>query len=116
MSYDLYCYRSTLGIPDAQEAQGVVESIKAAEEAGITSLSDSGAKERLAAALISHNPRLRRFAQQPLKHIELNPPEGDLAVQFLIYDDHVDITVPLLVRRQSSRSAFCSVVELFEGD
>ena len=68
-------------------------------------------KEKLAAALITHNPRLERFsfdyskiaeslritepeARARYTHIELNPAEGDLAVQLTVYGDHVDIAIP----------------------
>ena len=61
MSYDLYCYRATSAIPDLAEARTLVEAINAAEEAGAAEAEPSDTKEKITAALISHNPRLEPF-------------------------------------------------------
>src|SRR5262249_42183909 len=105
MSYDLYCYRPASGIPDVREAQSIVEAINAAEEAGDSPPASSDLRERIAIALIEHNPRLERFdfdytkiaesqkisedeARLRYQHAELNPPEGDLAIQLTVSHDH----------------------------
>jgi len=111
MSYDLYCYRSSSGVPSKTEAEATVDAFNAAEEAGTPSQTFADKKEKLATALIKHNPRLERFkfdydkiaeslkiseheARERYQHVELNTPEGDLAVQLIVYDEHVDISIP----------------------
>lgn len=111
MSYDLYCYRSSSGFPSRTEAEATVDAFNAAEEAGTARRTSADTKEKLATALIQHNPRLERFkfdydkiseslkisvheARERYQHIELNPPEGDLAIQLTVYDEHVDISIP----------------------
>lgn len=111
MSYDLYCYRSASGVPDAAEAQSVVEAINAAEEAADANAASSGTKEKIVAAIVKHNPRLEPFqfdyvaiaesqkiseaeARSRYQYAELNPPEGDLAIQVTVHDDHVFISIP----------------------
>lgn len=111
MSYDLYCYRSALGDPNSAEAEALVEAINTAEEAGEKKPTSSDTKEKITAALIAHNPRLEPFkfdyskiaefqkisedeARSSYQHVELNPPEGDLAIQLTVYDDHVFISIP----------------------
>jgi hypothetical protein len=111
MSYDLYCYRAVSDGPDVAEAEALVEAINAAEEAGDTKPTSSDTKDRITAALIAHNPRFERFkfdhskiaeslkisedeALLRYQHVELNPPEGDLAIQLTVYDYHVFISIP----------------------
>jgi hypothetical protein len=111
MSYDLYCYRASSGLPNVAEARALVEAINAADEAGDTKPTTDDTKERITAALIGHNPRLERFefdygkiaesqkisedeARSRYQHAELNPPEGDPAIQLTVYDDHVFISIP----------------------
>jgi hypothetical protein len=105
-SYDLYCYRSTLAVPIVTEAQALFESFNADEEAGRTRVAISDVKDKITSALMEYNPRLERLqfdfaeigkeanisereARARFQHIELNPPEGDLAIQLTVYDDHV---------------------------
>jgi hypothetical protein len=111
MSFDLYCYRSTSVVPSATEAQALIESFNADEEAGRTRDTIADVKEKIVSALMEYDPRLERFqfdygkmakaanisereARARFQHIELNPPEGDLAIQLTVYDDHVFITIP----------------------
>jgi len=109
MSYDFYCYRPSSDKPSAEEAQGII----VAQENG-TFRDDPDAreiKEKIAAALINFNPRLERFifdyskiaemnkvseeqARARWNHIELNPPEKDLAIQAWIHWDHVLFSIP----------------------
>jgi hypothetical protein len=123
MSYDLYCYAPASSVPDATEAQALVELFNADEEAGITKNATSEAKEKIAAALMECNPRLERFqfdfgeiakaakiseqeARARYQHIELNPAEGDLAIQLTVHDDHVDITVPYWYKGSDADGVF----------
>ena len=126
MSYDLYCYRSSSNVPNVKEAQDVIESLNADEEAGRNSAAPSEIKERVVAALMQHNPRLERFqfdyraiaeadnipeaeARTKYRHVELNPPEGDLAIQLVVYDDHVFVTIPYWYGRDTDR-VFSSIL------
>ena len=123
MSYDLYCYRPVSATPDVSEARVIVEGINAAEEVGDSRATSSETRERITAALIEHNPRLQRFrfdyakiaesqrisedeAHSRYQHAELNPPEGDLAIQLTVYDDHVLISVPYWYRGSQADQVF----------
>jgi hypothetical protein len=109
MSYDFYCYRPTSEQPDSQEALAAIQS-----EENQVYRNDSEAqaiKQKIAGALIAYNPRLEPFkfdyneiarimnlsveqARAQWNHIELNPPEGDLAIQAQIQWDHVSFEIP----------------------
>lgn len=109
MSYDVYCYRPNSEVPDAKEA----ETIITAEEDAVFRDDEEARKikQSIATALIEHNPRLEPFkfdhneiarmlkvsvdeAQARWNHIELNPPEGELAIQLTIHWDNVILTIP----------------------
>ena len=111
MSYDVYCYRPSSASPNLAEAESIVGKITEAEESGGTKDSGSQVRESIAAALLSHNPRLERFrfdydeiasslkipepeARLRFQQAELTPPEGDLAIQLTVHNDHVFITIP----------------------
>ena len=109
MSYDFYCYRPISNLPLVSEAQGVIRS-----EEGEVRRDDDEAREmkqKIADALIEFNPRLEPFkldhaeiakamkisveeAKAQWNHIELNPPDGDLAIQLTIHWDHVSVEIP----------------------
>jgi len=122
VSYDLYCYRATSSFPEVAEARALIEAINAAEEAG-DAKPPSLTKETITAALIDHNPRLERFkfdyekmaesqkisedeARSRYQYVELNPPEGDLAIQLTVYDDHVFISIPYWYRGLTADQVF----------
>ena len=94
-----------------------------AEEAGDSKGTSSDTGERITAALMEHNPRLERVkfdytkiaesqkisvdeAHLRYQHAELNPPEGDLAVQLTVYDDHVSISIPYWYRSTEANQVF----------
>lgn len=120
MSYDIYCYKSKLGKPDLEEADSVIEADndKSAKKA-----KDPTTKQAIVKALTTHNPRLEAFdfdygeiakltsstieeARNKFDHIELNHPDGDLAVQITVYDNHVFITVPFWYQGQKAEQVF----------
>jgi hypothetical protein len=126
MSYDVYCYRPTSDIPDVGEARTIVEQLNLEEEEGRSNRASSEIKEKIAAALIEHNPRLERFrfkyeeiakatniskeeAASKYQHIELNPPEGDLAIQLIIYEDHLLVTMPYWYAGNDAHQLFSSL-------
>jgi len=128
MSYDLYCYRANSATPNAAEAEALVEAINAAEEAGSTQQTSSDTKERITAALIEHNPRLEPFkcdyikiaeslkipeaeARSRYQHVELNPPEGYLAIQLTVYDDHVFLSIPYWYHGSKADQVFSHLSE-----
>jgi len=128
MSYDLYCYRSQSAEPDVNEARRIIDSFNADEEAGQIRSGDPELKERIATALIQYNPRLERFefdyraiaeadkiseaqAKALYQHVELNPPEGDLAIQLIIHDDHVFITMPYWYKGEAADRLFSTVAD-----
>jgi hypothetical protein len=127
MSYDVYCYRSSSSLLDATEAQALVEAMNEAEEAGETR-GTSGTKEKITAALVEYNPRLEPFkfdyskiaqsrnisedeARARYQHVELNPPEGDLAIQLTVYDDHVFLAIPYWYSGSKADHAFSQLSE-----
>ena len=109
MSYDVYCYRPSSDVPNTEEGLNVISP-----EENATYRDDEEAREikrRISDALIKHNPRLEPFkidhhevaksmnisyeqAKAQFNHIELNPPQTDLATQLTVYWDHVFITIP----------------------
>jgi len=128
MSYDLYCYQSVSGTPNAAEAEALVDAMNAAEEAGNKKPTSSDTKEKITAALIEHNPRLESFkfdyskiaelqkisedeARSLYRHVELNPPEGDLAIQLTVYDDHVFISIPYWYQTSKADQVFLQCSE-----
>ncbi|HEX2712896.1 MAG TPA: hypothetical protein VHM88_11910, partial [Candidatus Acidoferrales bacterium] len=87
----MYCYRPQSDVPDAREAQALIQS----EEGAVRRDDDEARsiKRKIADALLKYNPRLEPFkfdhneiarlmnitreqAQAQWNHIELNPPEG----------------------------------------
>jgi hypothetical protein len=55
-------------------------------------------------------------AKAQWNHIELDPPEGDLAIQLTIHCDQVPITIPLLVHRSQGRRGIYSGNFISAGD
>ncbi len=109
MSYDLYCFSVKSDPPHLGEARAFLDS----QEAGEAPETDTARalKRRIADALLACNPRLQEFkidyatiartqkiseeeARVKFTHIELDPPEGDAAVQIIMYNDHVAINMP----------------------
>ena len=128
MSYDIYCYRSSSAIPSVAEARELVEAVNAAEEEGSARERSSSAREELTAALMRHNPRLERFkfnyteiaeslkisedeARLRYQHVELNPPENDLAIQLTVDDDHVFISIPYWYQGSKADQVFLQLSE-----
>ncbi len=118
MSYDIYCYKSRLDRPDLEEAQNAIE-VDAEEETN----SDPETKLKIAKALVEYNPRLEYFeidyqeiaklqkttieeSKKTFSHIELNAPEGDLAIQITIFDNNVSVTVPYWYSGDKAREVF----------
>ena len=106
MSYDLYCYKSTTGSPDADEAEVVISPENEIEP----SVDEWKQMNAVASALISFDPRLEIFqfdhkkiaenqsisideARRLTNYIEVNTPEDDANyVQFNITRDHVSLS------------------------
>lgn len=123
MSYDIYCYKSELCRPDIEEAQMALEVDDETE-----TYSDPETKLKIAKALIEFNPRLESFdfdfkeiaklqgtaideAKKEFSHIELNPPDGDLAIQIIIFDNNVSITVPYWYSGEKEVEVFNKISE-----
>lgn len=109
MSYDIYCFRPSSTTPSLEEAQAIIESEEELEQTEDESAKET--KQRIVDALVQHNPRLQRFefdyakiaksrkiseqqAREQWKHVDLNPPEGDPAIQITVFGDHVSISIP----------------------
>jgi hypothetical protein len=128
VSYDLYCYRSATGVPDASEAEALIEAINATEEAGSFNTQTSATMEKITAALLKQNPRLEPFkfdyreiaesqkiseaeARRRFQHVELNPPEGDLAIQLTVHDDYVFVSFPYWYKGGNASELFSQCLE-----
>lgn len=120
MSYDLYCYKSRIGKPDGDEASSVIE---ADTDKWARKDKDPARKLAIVKALTSCNPRLEAFdfdfgeiakidaitieqAKDKFDHIELNLPEGDLAIQIMVYDNHALLSVPYWYTGQKVEQLF----------
>src|SRR6516165_4151563 len=121
MSYDIYCFRPSSEAASLEEAQAVIESEEELERPEDEIAKQT--KEQLVEALLRHNPRLQRFefnyaqiaesmkisvdqARDQWKHVELNPPEGDPAIQITVFGDHVSINIPYWYSGGDADSAF----------
>lgn len=120
MSYDLFCYKSKTGRPNEGEADAVIETDndkRAKRERNTTT------KLAIVKALTQFNPRLEAFdfdygeiakltattieeAKNKFDHIELNTPDGDLAIQMTVYDNHVYINVPYWYKGDQAKKLF----------
>jgi len=122
MSYDIYCYKSKLDRPNLEEAQAIME-LEEEENS-----SDSESKLKIAKALISYNPKFECFefdyeeisklqgtsideTKEAFDHIELNTPDGELAIQITIYGDTVSITVPYWYSGDDANQVFNNINE-----
>ena len=109
MSYDLYCFKPSSSTPSLEEAQAVIEAEEVLGQPEVDSARET--KRRIADALMQHNPRLQELdfnyaqiaktmniseeeARAQWTHVELNPPEGDSAIQITVFGDHVSINTP----------------------
>jgi hypothetical protein len=109
MSYDIYCFRPSSNSPSLREARAVVESEEVGDKPDDASSLET--KRKTVNALTDYNPRLEPFqfdytrlardlkiseeqARRQFAHIELNPPEGDPAIQLTVFSDHVSINFP----------------------
>lgn len=120
MSYDLYCYKSKLGKPDLEEADSVIE---ADNDEWSRKDKNPDIKLDIVKALTAYNPELEAFdfdygevakltattieeARNKFDHIEINHPEGDLALQITVYDNHVFLTVPYWYQGHDAEKLF----------
>jgi|GEM_PF-1030246 len=120
MSYDIYCYKSKSGNPNEEEADLIIE---ADNDKWATKDRDANTKLSIVKALTNYNPRLESFdfdygkiseltsttieeAKDKFDHIELNTPEGDIAVQMTVYDNHVYINVPYWYKGDDANKLF----------
>ena len=121
MSYDLYCFLPRSDVPSIEEAQGIIES----EETGgkVDDAKSVETKLKVVGALTECNPRLEPFrfdfaaiatlrkiseeqARRESNHIELNPPEGDPAIQLTVFGDHVAINIPYWYTGSQAEATF----------
>jgi hypothetical protein len=109
VSYDLYCFLPSSDPPSVEEAQAIIESEEARGKREDSTSAET--KRKIITALVEHNPHLEPFqfeyteiarslkiseeqARREWTHVELNPPEGDLAIQITVFGDHVSINIP----------------------
>ena len=122
MSYDIHCYRSRIGKPDVAEAQETMEADDSIIESG------QQVKLDIAKALTDFNPKLEVFkfdyneiaklqnlsvdeAKDQYNYIELNPPDGDLAIQITVFNNNVSLTVPYWYKENDARQVFQKLMD-----
>ncbi len=123
MSYDLYCYRSRIGKPDIDEARVAIEQVESVDNP-----ESKQNKLRVAKALTDYNPRLEMFdldyeeiskfenisideVHERYDYIELNSPEGDLAIQITINNNNVILTIPYWYQNKQAEQVFKDLAE-----
>ncbi len=123
MSYDLYCYKSKIGNPDQDEADSVIEADKdkwAKKDINPeTKLSIIKALRKHNSKLISVDFKYGEITELPpdiikaeknrFDHIELNFTKGELSIRFIIYDNHVQITVPYWYKGEEAKQLFIDI-------
>jgi hypothetical protein len=122
MSYDIHCYRSRIGKPDISEAQETMDAEDIYDDDG------QKVKHDIAKALTDFNPRLEAFkfdyneiaklqnlsvdeAKRQYNHIELNPPDGDLAIQVTVFNNSVSLTIPYWYKGNDARQVFQQLMD-----
>ena len=120
MSYDIFLYKSKIGLPDEDEADAVVgaDTDKWAEKEFNPQI-----KLSIVKALTEFNPSLQALdfdygdiaklsvktiedEKNKFDHIEINTSEGDAALRLIVYDNHVFITVPYWYHGDKARQLF----------
>jgi len=120
MSYDIFLYKSKIGRPDEEEADAIVlaDTDKWAEKEINPQI-----KLSIVKALTECNPRLQAFdfhygdvaklsvktieeEKNKFDHIEINTSEGDAALQLIVYNNHVFITVPYWYKGDEAKQLF----------
>jgi hypothetical protein len=120
MSYDLYCYKSKLGVPDEEEADSVIESDT---DKWVTKEKDAVAKLAIVKAIISKNQKLQATdfhygdvtklsasiiekEAKKFNRIAIFDPAGDTSLELTVYDNHVFITVPYCSKGNQAKQLF----------
>ena len=123
MSYELYCYRSTIGKPDVEEAQLIIE-----DSSEFVVNTEVKVKNEIVKALLTHDSRLEVFkldyeeiarlqkisieeARKTFDYVELNRPEEDLARQITVFNESVTIIVPYWYTGNNAKEVFEQVNE-----
>lgn len=123
MSYDIHCYRSRIGRPDVSEAQESMETDDSNIEGDGQQI-----KLDIAKALTEFNPRLEVFkfdydeiaklqklsvdeVKAQYNYIELNPPDGDLAIQITVFNNNVSLTIPYWYKGDDARHIFQKLMD-----
>jgi hypothetical protein len=117
MSYDIFCYHSKKGRPDLREAEALIES------GNDTAMgADIEEREKIVKALLQECPALLcegtpmrecldRIAQST-EVIELKTPADDPAIQILIKDKYVRITIPYWYHGDKAQVLFQKIASL----
>lgn len=122
MSYDIHFYRSRIGKPDPSEARELMEADDSIIENG------QQVKLDITKALTDFNPRLEVFkfdyeeiaklqnlsvdeVKAQYNYIELNPPDGDLAIQITVFDNNVSLTIPYWYMGNDARQVFQQLMD-----
>jgi hypothetical protein len=123
MSYDIFCYRSTLGRPDQDEADAVIE---ADTDRWAKRESNASVKLALVKALKEYDPGLSAFDFQysdislltvealekekgRFTRIEMSSQEDAPQIQLSIYDNHVYIMISYIYKGELARRALDTI-------
>ncbi|MGD0912223.1 MAG: hypothetical protein ABR928_10015 [Terracidiphilus sp.] len=125
MSYDVYAYPPDSPAPSKGQAEAFLRSLEITPGYVPEPWTEQEIerRERVVAALLEKNPRLRRSefnfafmarrrkitevkARARYQHAELTPPQEDLAMQVTIWRDHAFISVPFGFRGGERKLVF----------
>lgn len=105
MSYDIYSYKSSKGVPDPDEVDDIIE---ADIDKWIANGPLISSKDQAISILKICNPRLEVFEasakkhesnlRKVIRHVELNPPDDDPVIQITVFDNHVFFSIPYWYR------------------
>ncbi len=111
MSYDIFCYKSKIGVPDVEEAQIVIEREDERENM-VQGAKLSDLKLSIVNALMSYNSNLEVFGisdgevDDDFKSIEIEHTEVEFNLQIFIHDDMVSFNLPYHLNSKKAESIF----------
>lgn len=109
MSYNIYCYRSILGVPDEVEAYSIIER---EEDNLLAEAKNPNLKMVIVKALLAYNPKLEVFGLSEAKiddginPIEIEHPEEDFSVQIFVFENYVSFNLPYLYKGRKAEEIF----------
>ena len=112
MSYDIYCYRSKLVVPDEAEDNAIIENESEGEDLWEGS-KDHDLNEAIVKALVAYNPKLEVFGlsnkdeeEDGFDSIEIEHPEEDFNLQIFVHENYVSFNLPYAYQGRKAGEIF----------